>query len=264
MAMLAVRMRFRSALKATGLGRPWFGAGAPTATPPAFWASGAGTASGALMFVKLTPVRLRCEVRRVGLDEQPVFGHRGGGLAEPDARRVRHRPREREHQPAADPLGDLSRALAVAVDHSCESGVNGALRPPYDALVDDRAQTRSGVAHVEHDRHLKERRERELRAQRALLFLERRAPTREVHPDLADRNHAVLPRELEKTNGRGLGPGCRAVWMHADGDANLRVALGERDGRLARAKVLGAREDPRHTRDAGTLEHRGEVGCESR
>ena len=54
--MLAVRMRFRSALKATGLGRPWFGAGAPTATPPAFWASGAGTASGALMFVKLSPV----------------------------------------------------------------------------------------------------------------------------------------------------------------------------------------------------------------
>src|SRR5207244_10613620 len=104
--------------------------------------------------------------------------------------------------PAAGPLGDLGRALAVAVDHSRESG-DFARRPPYDALVDDRAQTRSGVAHVEHDRHLKERRERELRAQRALLFLERRAPTREVHPDLADRDHAVLRRELEEPTARG-------------------------------------------------------------
>jgi len=111
--MLAVRMRFRSALKATGLGRPWFGAGAPTATPPAFWASGAGTASGALMFVKLSPVPPPGAPREaVPLAEPgPAAGCAAGGRPAGGAGGEEERQREEQSELCAHRLHLLLRVV---------------------------------------------------------------------------------------------------------------------------------------------------------
>ena len=109
---------------------------------------------------------LRREVRGVGLGQHAVRGDALGGRAQPITPGIGHGAGEGDAESQREPGLELVRALAVAVHHAADLG----------APTENRANALARVADVKDDREIEERGYRDLRAKRALLLLDRRAP----------------------------------------------------------------------------------------
>jgi len=132
--------------------------------------------------------------------------------------------------------------------------------PAAEELADDGA----GVADVHDDREAELRGEIDLLDEGALLLGARRAAAGEVDADLADRDDAAVGRERAKCGQSSVVEGGRAMRMDADGDADLGMRAGDRDGRFARGDVFAAGQDPGDPRRPSAREDRSEVAGEPR
>src|SRR4051794_12273757 len=194
--------------------------------------------------VALAAARLRRQVGRVGLDQDPVLGHLrrreqqilGAGIGGVAGKRAVPAPLGR----VADPL----RRREAVQDHRLVAGA-GVER--LEDLV-GRGRLPLGVAGVDHDRQVELDRDLDLRGEGPSLLVRARVLAVEVEPGLADRPHPLVRTQLEDFRGGRLVEAARLVRVAPDRGEDRLVAPGARHRLGVRLAVHPHRQHPVHPR----------------
>src|SRR6266540_1573462 len=188
--------------------------------------------------VRTAPVRHGREVRRVGLDQEPLERRDRGGGADVVGVGERHDAAEGEVRAEIEGAARLVRAAGEAVE-------DGPLR---HALVGQDAERRVPcIARVDDERAVETRGEADLGAERRFLVVGGAVQVVEVEAGLADANHSLGLHELLQLVPL-VGESRRVMRVQAHGRAHREVPGGEVDG-LAGGLEVGTHAH--HPDDAG-------------
>jgi hypothetical protein len=178
------------------------------------------------------------QVRRVGLDEHPVQRHALGVGRERRRLRIGHVAGERDPPAALEALVETGRHREAVEDHLDALGAGG-------EHVDGVVLRRAGV---DDERLAGSARDLDLRQERALLVLARRAVAVVVEPGLPHRAAEVVPRQLGKVGRGGVVEVVRGVRVPPDRGEHLVEPLRRGERRAVAVLVHPDREDALHAR----------------
>src|SRR5438093_13233433 len=206
--------------------------GHPAAQAGRFFASGGGDRGERLnderRLVPPATARLWGQVRSVRLDQDSVGRDARGRSAQRVVLGIRERACEGDGEAATDPLVHVVGPFAEAVHHPTRAA----------GAIDQLPRQGTGLAHMHDDGQVERARQGELRDERGLLRLARRAAAGKIDADLADRDHVrVLRQPIHHARYR-LAPRRGPMRVDTDRDAHRRVTASDQHAALARCEIL--------------------------